>query len=671
MDRTHDELGRVFALWAVRTHAPGISWGLIRDGELVTGGGIGTLRVGQETQPDLDSVFRIASMTKSFTGAALMTLVVEDRLRLDDPVATHVPELASWRGPTTDGPPLTVRHLVSMESGLPTDDPWADRHMDITPADLDALMASEPSFAWTPGLRFEYSNLGWGLVGRIIERVAGVPAQELIITRLLEPLGMDATTWIRPEHGEVAEPYRWQDGAWRPEGEPMGDGQIAPMGGLWSTVRDLARWVAFFQDAWPPRAGPDDGPLPRWARREMQQARRIDRVDVSWPRPDGPSRTIAHGYGVGLGVRHDPRLGVVVTHSGGLPGYGSHMRWLPDRSIGVVALANVSYGEMQAACSEAFEVLTDADALGPRESVEPAPALRDAAEGAVHLLSSWDDAAATVLLADNVLLDETRERRAAQGGELVARYGPLGVESLEAETPLRGTITAAGGLVKVGIGINHAGAVQWLDVTDRSRPSEVPIITDPAAAAAAAGTAYVLLRPVADLADAFERWQGQVLDRLGGARATVPAAHATLKAFGSIAAPVTPDDEPRIAGVVAAWAATATPIELRAESLDVFEGEEQLPVVRLAPIPALPDLWARAHEAGLPAGYSDHIGAAGWIAHLTLAYPDAVDAARWAEMIAWARGVDTEGAESLVMEAELIVFDGGSERRLGRFLLGG
>jgi D-alanyl-D-alanine-carboxypeptidase/D-alanyl-D-alanine-endopeptidase len=125
---TRAVIGDVFERWALRTHAPGLAWGLVRDGALAEAGGIGTLRAGQEAAVDADAVFRIASMTKSFTAAALMTLVVEGRVRLDEPVATYVPELASWRGPTADGPPITVRHLVSMESGLPNDDAWADRH---------------------------------------------------------------------------------------------------------------------------------------------------------------------------------------------------------------------------------------------------------------------------------------------------------------------------------------------------------------------------------------------------------------------------------------------------------------------------------------------------------------------------------------------------------------
>src|SRR5690349_21240728 len=201
-----NDLEDVFARWTLVEHTPAIAWGLIHGGELIAARGIGTLRVGEDAQPDATSVFRIASMTKSFTGAALMSLVVDGTIRLDEPVTTYVPELAGWRGPTTDGPPLTVRHLVSMESGLPTDDAWADRHLDLSPEGMDALIAAGVSFTWTPATRFEYSNLGWGLVGRAIERAAGVTPQQVVSERLLGPLGMRDTTWIRPAHENVAEP---------------------------------------------------------------------------------------------------------------------------------------------------------------------------------------------------------------------------------------------------------------------------------------------------------------------------------------------------------------------------------------------------------------------------------------------------------------------------------
>jgi CubicO group peptidase (beta-lactamase class C family) len=283
MDEPSDALAEVFARWALRSRAPGVSWGLVRDGALVASGGVGTLRVGEDAPPDADSVFRIASMTKSFTGAALMSVVAEGRIRLDEPVATYVPELDGWRGPTTDGPPLTVRHLVSMEAGLPSDDAWADRHLDLPPGGMDALIANGGSFTWTPG--YGSSTRTSDGAGRPRDRtVVGVPVQTLIGERLLAPLGMSSTTWVRPETANTAEPYSWVDDAWVSEPEPLGDGTIAPMGGLWTTVGDLATWVAFFCDAFPPRDDPDEGPLRRWARREMQHGPRPGAVAEERPR---------------------------------------------------------------------------------------------------------------------------------------------------------------------------------------------------------------------------------------------------------------------------------------------------------------------------------------------------------------------------------------------------
>jgi CubicO group peptidase (beta-lactamase class C family) len=89
-------------------HVPGVAYGVVVGGELIHTRGIGTLRVGEAAPPDADSVFRIASMTKSFTAATVVALRDEGRLALDDPIAHHVPELAALRGPTDDSPPVTV-----------------------------------------------------------------------------------------------------------------------------------------------------------------------------------------------------------------------------------------------------------------------------------------------------------------------------------------------------------------------------------------------------------------------------------------------------------------------------------------------------------------------------------------------------------------------------------
>ncbi len=668
-----EELERVFARWALRTHAPGLVWGLIRDGELAASGGIGTLRVGEDATPGADSVFRIASMTKSFTGAALMGLVADDRVRLDEPVATYVPALATWRGPTTDGPPITVRHLVSMEAGLPTDDPWADRHLDLSQAGMEALIEAGAAFTFTPGTVFEYSNLGWGLVGQIVRAVTGEDVQTRITRDLLGPLGMTRTTWVRPAHEDIAEPYEWRDEEWAREPATPGDGTIAPMGGLWTTVTDLARWVSFFLDASPPRDDPDDGPVPRWARREMQQLRRVDQIERTRPRPDGPSRLVAVGYGIGLGIRLDDRLGIEIGHSGGLPGYGSHMRWLPDRGIGVVALSNVTYGNMHAACIEAIERLADLDALPPARSTVAAPAMLEAADRAVALANDWRDGEAAALFADNVAMDEDLSRRAAEAAAAVERHGRLTLERFEADAPQRGDVVAAGGAVKIELELNHEARVQWWSVSDRNKPSDAPILADPVRLAELPRSAYVLLRPTGDLVDAFDTWRGEVLDRLGGAACVLSAPHASLKALGSTSAPLTAADDDRIVGVVREWAASTAPITLKAQGIELWAGDdESVPVLTVvtdgAFRAALVDLWGRCAAAELPAGYSDHIGAEHWRGHLSLCYPAERPApAIWEPLEAWARHADVGDIACTAFEAELVAFGDGVERRLGRF----
>ena len=177
-------------------------------------------------------------------------------------------------GPTTDSPPITVRHLLSMAAGMVTDDVWADRHLDIADDGLDALVSNGATFSWPPHTHGEYSNLGYAMLGRVIRRVAGTSAQDFITDNLLRPLAMNRTTWLQPHHDDWARPYDVVDDRRVVELEPLGDGAIAPMGGLWSCVSDLARWVTWLDGAFPPRDDVETGPLCRASRREMQQVYR-------------------------------------------------------------------------------------------------------------------------------------------------------------------------------------------------------------------------------------------------------------------------------------------------------------------------------------------------------------------------------------------------------------
>jgi serine-type D-Ala-D-Ala carboxypeptidase/endopeptidase len=157
MAKVADHLKAISSSFQTIGRIPALAAGVVVDGELIATYGNGA---------DEHTLFRIASMTKSFTAAALLHLRDTSQLRLDDPVALHVPEFASLRGPSDDAATITIRHLLTMSSGMSTDDPWADRHLDMTDDDLDAAIAAGPTFARATGGARQYSNLGYAVLGR-------------------------------------------------------------------------------------------------------------------------------------------------------------------------------------------------------------------------------------------------------------------------------------------------------------------------------------------------------------------------------------------------------------------------------------------------------------------------------------------------------------------------
>ncbi len=417
--------------FATEHHCPSISWGLVSQGQVSTTGA--SWDDEHMPMPTADTVYRIASMTKSFTAAVVLSLRDEGALSLDDPIGHHAPELAALRSPTEDAAPIRVRHLLTMTAGFVTDNPWGDRHLDIDDEGMDAVVRDGVVFSGPTGSAFDYSNLGFGLLGRVVKRATGRRVQDLITERLIEPLGLTRTTWLRPEHDDWARPYRWRDEAFVPEGsDPLGDGEIAPMGGLWSTPNDVMRWITFLADAFPARDGADDSAPSRASRREMQE---MHRFTSTMPLP---GRTAVNGYGYGLRIRNCHRMGRVVAHSGGLPGYGSHMRWAVERGIGMVAVSNVTYAPMARLTQDVFELILERGAF-PTQPPLDAPLVHEFAERLVALLGSWDDAAADDLFADNVAPDEHYERRRAQAARWCAECG--GAFEIERVIP---TTAAAG-----------------------------------------------------------------------------------------------------------------------------------------------------------------------------------------------------------------------------------
>jgi CubicO group peptidase (beta-lactamase class C family) len=331
-----------------------------------------------------------------------------------------------------------------MAAGMATDDAWADRHIDASDGEVDAMVAAGATFAWAPHTHGEYSNLGYVMLGRVVHRVSGQRAQDFITENLLHPLGMHRTTWLRPTDDDWARPYDVRDDRRVADPQPLGDGAGAPMSGLWSCVSDLARWVAWLGGAFPARDGDDHGPLCRASRREMQQVARAwptVRTPAEGEGDDAvPERIDGGGYGFGLYVMHDDRFGHFVHHSGGLPGYGSNMRWLPGRGVGVIALSNSTYAPMKVMTRRMLELIDD-HGLIPAIPSSPHEALVAAGQRLADLLSNWTDQVADDLFADNVALDESFARRARSAADLVDAHGPLTLVDVAAGNPVFGRAT--------------------------------------------------------------------------------------------------------------------------------------------------------------------------------------------------------------------------------------
>ncbi len=433
------EIEKMFRERVERQHMPGAVLGIIIDGQLVWVKSAGVSDLKTRTPVNADTVFRIASMTKSFTAMAILKLRDEGKLSLDDPVSKYVPALTDLPYPTKDSPALTIRHLLSHSEGFPEDNPWGDRQLAQSDEAMRNFMRSGIPFSNAPGVAFEYSNYGFAILGQIVAAVARKPYADYLRDEILRPLGMRDSTLEAADvpRARMALAYRWEDNAWKDE-PILAHGSFGAMGGLWTTANDLARYVAFLMSAYPPRDEPERGPIRRSSAREMQQMARWQPASALRSTVDAQTQLNVSSYGYGLGVAQDCLFTHVVAHGGGLPGYGSLMRWFPEYGVGLIGMGNQTYAGFGGMFNDAAAALHRTGAMQPRVP-QPSRALLAAQKDITQLVLKWDDALATRIAADNLFLDETLARRAARIRELQAKHGTCSPAStIDAENALRG-----------------------------------------------------------------------------------------------------------------------------------------------------------------------------------------------------------------------------------------
>ena len=172
LESAFSDIDRLFTDFIKTAHVPGAAWGLIIDGELAHAGAAGVRDVVSNARVDADTVFRIASMTKSFTAMAILRLRDEGKLSLDDPAERYVPELKTLRYPTSDSPRITIRHLLTHSEGFPEDNPWGDQQLSETEESFTRMLRGGIPFSTAPGTAYEYSNYGFAILGRIVSAVS-------------------------------------------------------------------------------------------------------------------------------------------------------------------------------------------------------------------------------------------------------------------------------------------------------------------------------------------------------------------------------------------------------------------------------------------------------------------------------------------------------------------
>ena len=424
---------------------PGFVYGVVANGRLLYWGQVGYTNVAQQIPATRSSVFRIASMTKSFTTVAVMRLRDEGKLRLDDPVSKYIPVLTKVKKLTSDAPVITIRHLMTHMAGFPEDNPWGDRQLSDTDEQLLELFEKGVSLSNVPGIAYEYSNLGFALLGQIITKVSGQPYQQYIHQNILKPLGMNNTFWDyrKVPAGSLAHGYRLANGTWKEE-PLLGDGSYGAMGGLMTSLEDFAKYMTLHIEAWPPRSGNESSVLKRSSLREMQITGSTARLNPFNRLPNGRPCATASLYAFGLGWTQDCDGNVWIGHSGGLPGFGSNWRFNPDYGIGVVCFANLTYAPTSGINTTVMDTLMKMANLKPR-TLPVSPVLEERKKQLVSLLPHFDGAATSKIFAENFFPDRPLDSLKKLTAMLYEKAGKvIKVGELIPENQLRGRFVIEG-----------------------------------------------------------------------------------------------------------------------------------------------------------------------------------------------------------------------------------
>lgn len=342
---------------------PGLSMVLVRDGRVLHSRGFGFRDLERGLPATSRTLYGIGSVTKSFTCLAVMQLQEKGLLDVHDPVERYLPLAIRPRGE-----PIRLWHLMTHSSGIPAlayaeavirhrlgvGDCWLPlaTHEDV----VRFVNGAEQWVHCGPGERWFYLNEGYVLLGAVIETVTGTPYADYVRDRILAPLGMHRS-WFGKEEvqadTDVAVPYMiTKDKAQLPGRYPFG--QITSDGGLVSNVEDMANYVAMYLDG-------GKGPRGEVASPQSLEAMMTPRIPLPLEKDTPAGWSPAGHYGYGLSIYPDFLCHTLVGHGGSVLVSTAYMGLIPDRRLGVVALANGSGYPLQQVVAYALALMLDQD----------------------------------------------------------------------------------------------------------------------------------------------------------------------------------------------------------------------------------------------------------------------------------------------------------------------
>lgn len=437
------ELDKRFREFGAKNHLSSVSYALVLDGRIIHESYEGLINQATQQKPDRRSVYRIASMSKSFAAVAVLQLRDAGKLRLDDEIIKYIPELKGQKY-ASDSPEITIRHLLTHSAGFPEDNPWGDRQLGISTGKMLAMFRQGISFSTEPGVQYEYSNMAFAMLGYIITKVSGQPYQAYIAEHVWKPLGMKDTYWdytLVPEK-QLVKGYRWLRGKFI-EQPIEGNGAYGVMGGILTSTEDFCRYMAFHQQAYDTDT-PGSPVLKKSSLKEMHYPWNFNSLNRRGFTGKGEACVNVSHYGYGLRLDRNCDDISMVGHSGGLPGYGSDWKILPQYGLGIVTLTNGTYGSAALLNNEILPYIVAAAGLKPR-AFPASPILKQRSKELAALLPSWEKAEASGIFAENFFSDYFTDLLKEEAEAAFAKAGPIRkVHEIVAENALRGSFILEG-----------------------------------------------------------------------------------------------------------------------------------------------------------------------------------------------------------------------------------